>query len=638
MEDEHQSTLKKKIQILFQLGKWSDVVKLCESYGEKYGKEAEIETIRYKSERHMGVPSPAARPGAKESQVAPENKAKSADAVADETGISDPTIPLIPPLKSDEFSGLHEEKLAYDSAPEANDLEIDDVFSDDELVISDPFADDNPGFSLAPEQLPVIIAESLDDQETIGPVSQDIEMEGRSGADSDSPPEESEPDFSDIGAMSIDAEPDLITAAPGMNARPVPEAESATRTFSTYEEKKIAGPPPPAVNYFDGSSEIEETKLPRSGEPTSGEKAKRPPAPAPDMTTQKAPGRKRVFGLKLMLLVVVPLVAAAALWLALSGKLNFSGAEEPRIVPQPVAQPAARRRPKPVKPAVSPELAAQLAEQDKQFAEKLRQVEDLDRQGDMLKAWAVLLEAKKIKVTEPLLQLEEQLKRKMHEAEEQARKEQEVAQNQLENESQAFAKAEAEDTLVAWNVFLSKYPNGEMTQRAERRITALEKKVQQNVQLQLQARVQQAQKVWLRAFPSNLSPADIAGMARRLVSPPAQFESHEHGGASVIIDFATGLMWTLWNKPMAYDKAKWWANRVTAGYGGWRLPTAEEALSLLQADRGLYAGLADFAVWTGDSVSDQPRTSWALRLPGGQFIAAANTQICYVWAVRKAGK
>ena len=64
MEDEHQSTLKKKIQILFQLGKWSDVVKLCESYGEKYGKEAEIETIRYKSERHMGSrPRRQNRPG-----------------------------------------------------------------------------------------------------------------------------------------------------------------------------------------------------------------------------------------------------------------------------------------------------------------------------------------------------------------------------------------------------------------------------------------------------------------------------------------------------------------------------------------------------------------------------------------------
>ena len=56
---------------------------------------------------------------------------------------------------------------------------------------------------------------------------------------------------------------------------------------------------------------------------------------------------------------------------------------------------------------------------------------------------------------------------------------------------------------------------------------------------------------------------------------------------------------------MVFDKAKWWANRIYAGYSGWRLPTVDEALTLLQMDRALYAGLADFAVWTGDAVSDQ---------------------------------
>ena len=63
MEDEYQSTLKKKISILFQLGKWPDVVKLCEAYAEKYGKDMEIDMIRFKSERHLGI-SPAPVSGA----------------------------------------------------------------------------------------------------------------------------------------------------------------------------------------------------------------------------------------------------------------------------------------------------------------------------------------------------------------------------------------------------------------------------------------------------------------------------------------------------------------------------------------------------------------------------------------------
>ena len=64
MEDEYQSTLKGKIKILYQLEKWQDVVKLCESYNEKYGKDVEIDMMRFKSERHMGMTAPAkkARP------------------------------------------------------------------------------------------------------------------------------------------------------------------------------------------------------------------------------------------------------------------------------------------------------------------------------------------------------------------------------------------------------------------------------------------------------------------------------------------------------------------------------------------------------------------------------------------------
>jgi hypothetical protein len=634
MEDEHQSTLKKKIQILFQLGKWPDVVKLCDSYGEKYGKDIEIDMIRFKSERHMGIPAPTATPGAEAGTGVPENKVQRQEPVVAETVISDPTIPLIPPTKADELAFIHEEKLAYDSSPDSDDLDVGDPFSENELVITDPFADDSPGFSLAPEPSPVVINESHDDAQDAGSADNDLEMEGAMGAAPDAQPQESEPDFSNVSAMTIDAEPDLGPSMPEMKPRPEP----AARLFHAAEEETLLETPAAAGGSFDYKEEPGGGQPALDADPFAEEKTRRPPAPVPEMPAEKAPARKRVFGFKLVLLVVLPLAAAAALWLALSGKLDFSGAQESPVIPQPVVRPPVRKKPERVKPVVPPAPSAEALAREKEFSEKLRQAGELDRQGDVLKALAVLVEAKKIKETEPLLQLEERLKRKMQEAEEQARKETEFVQNQSEKESQAFAKAEAEDTIVAWNVFLSKFPNGEMTARAGRRIAVLEKKVQDSAQQQLQARVQQAQKARLRAFPSNLSQADIAAMARRGVSLPAQFESLEHGGAKVMLDLTTGLMWTLWNKPMAYDKAKWWANRVTAGYGGWRLPTAEEALSLLQINRELYAGLADFVVWTGDAVSDQTRTAWAMKMPGGQFLAADHTQIHYVWAVRKAGK
>lgn len=638
MEDEHQSTLKKKIQILFQLGKWSDVAKLCESYGEKYGRDEEIDQIRYKSERHLGGAAPTTKPGVEEKRGIPENKARPADQAADETAVTDPTIPLIPPQKEEELKVVREEKFAYDSSPDADDLDVGDPFADDALVITDPFADVKSEFSLAPEPAPVVINESGADANAVTFGVRELEMEGSAAARSDDQDEGSEPDFENIGAMTIDAEPDLSPASPEVRPRPEPQREQAATMFSPAREKT----PDDLFSVTGGRDDLNEE--PRAARPTpmakpeDGEKIKRPSVPAPEAFAQKAPAPKKTIGLKLVLLVVLPLVAAGALWLALSGKLDFSGTEEPAAAPRPVVTPPAARKPRPAKPLSPPPPSPQAIEQDKAFAEKFRQAEEWYRQGDLIKAWAVLLEAKSIKVTEPLRLLEEQLAQKMRDAETQARKETEFVQNTQEMENQAFAKAESEGSVAAWRAFIASYPGGELALRAERRITVLEKRALENSQQQLLARIQQAQKVRLRSAYLNLSQADIAALTRQGGRVPAQFEAHEHGGEKVMLDFAAGLMWTLWKKPMAYDKAKWWANRVTAGYGSWRLPTVEEALSLLQIDRALYAGLADVVVWTGDPVGDQPRTAWALRLPAGQFVALPHNQVCYVWAVRKAGK
>jgi hypothetical protein len=275
---------------------------------------------------------------------------------------------------------------------------------------------------------------------------------------------------------------------------------------------------------------------------------------------------------------------------------------------------------------------------DKAFGEKLRQAEELFKVGELSNAMALLQEAKKIKVTEPLKALEEQIAKKIKAAAEPVKPEKPAIVNQWQMESDDFAKAEKADTIADWQDFKKKYPNGDLAVRAEKRIIVLEKQAQENVQRQLLLRIRQAQKISLRADPMNLSQADVAAQSRPAGRPPAQFEAHAHGGVTVTLDLTAGLMWSLYNKPMAYDKARWWANRITAGYSGWRLPTVEEALMLLQMDRGQYSGLAGFAVWTCDGVSDMPRTSWVLRLPAGQYATAPHSQMCYVWAVRRAGR
>ncbi len=629
MEDEQQSTLKKKIQILFQLGKWPDVIKLCGSYAEKFGKDMEIDMIRFKCERHLGIQPPAAKPAAEENRGVAEDKNLAAERPRTSIGTPDPTIPLIPPTASDELAPPREDKIAYETSPDPDDVDIGNPFTENELVISDPFADEEPGLRLAPDEPPVVISESgLPDAE---------DKSSAPGLDMPSPDPswaeplvvEEKPDFVNVGSLTIDTEPDLLlrkvperTPAPvaGEEAREAfDDAFRSTSGRIDVVEERVEDKRMPLVRDMD-----EQEHRPRGSLFT----------PTPQIEPSE---RKKPFNLKLVLMVVLPLLLAAALWLALSGKLDLSG-DEPPPAPEPAAERPLPKRPRPVQPATPSDAATQAAEQDRVFAEKLKLAEDLSGRGDLANAMAALQEAKKIKETEPLNRLEEELARKIRETEAAAQKVPDAPKTEWDRESEALTKARETDTIAGWQAFMRAFPQSQSKLLAERRIRALDKIAQDEMQKQQLQRIQQARKVRLRSTPINLSQADLTAQVQPANRPPAQFEAHLHGGATVTLDLSTGLMWSLYSKPMTYDKAKWWANRVTAGYSGWRLPTIEEALTLQKMDRGQYSGLADFSIWTCDGVSDQPRTAWVLKLPGGQFVVIPYNQMGYVWAVRQAVK
>jgi len=625
MEDEHQSTLKKKIQILFQLGKWPDVVKLCDSYIEKYGKDMEIDMIRFKSERHMGIPVPppkqpmAAAPAVPVEEEPPMVLSNAQGAV--EIDAPPAGVPL---TMNAETPVLMENADSVQPEIDETDMFGNDPYAENELVITDPFELDEPGMKMAPDQPPVSLSDVSAEDATYVPSIASLEMEGPADAPPAPAGEEDEFDFKNVAAMTLDADPEL-------SASDVPASRAG-------EEERPGAPFRSGAGGVDVVEEPEQEMSSAFARPEAEEKPARFASPFQGKGDEMANPRKKFFSPKLALLILLPIVAAFSLWLALSGKLNFSGAEESAVSPEPVSETPVARRPRP-KIIVAPAAAApQVDEQEKAFNEKFQQAEGLYKKGDLLKAWAVLLEAKKIKSTEPLRLLEELLANQIRAAEEQAKQQTQVVQSQWQLETQAFERAEAEDTLSAWQGFLKAFPQGEFASRAEKKIANFEKKAQELADQQLLQRVQQAQKIRLRDAYSGFSQADMTAILSRSGKPPTQFEAYERGGVKMLLDYASGLMWTLWNKPMAYEKAKWWANRVTAGYGGWRLPTAEEALSLLQADRAQYSGLADFSVWTGDTVSDQARTAWVLKIPEGRFAAESYTQACFVWAVRKAGK
>ncbi|MFH2108428.1 MAG: DUF1566 domain-containing protein [Chrysiogenia bacterium] len=633
MEDEYQSTLRKKISILFQLGKWPDVVKLCESYSEKYGKDMELDLMRFKSERHLGISaSPQKSQDQEIKKAAITEKDQPLVLLDDEVAVDDdsvvfPVSPLeekqtaadleVPASPAEEMPFLREDKIAYDPSDD-----------DSDLIITDPFEENEPGFSLAADEPPVILSDRDE--------SESVEITGEPAAEIadaqekqvESPVKEIEVDFDSMGSITLDADPQLTPDKSEEEPSAADFSDGGGKVWDDPDRSTSGG----SEFLEEQPEEIPSARLAADEEPQYGR------GTFHEISEKMPPIQKKAFPFKLLLLIALPLVAALLVWLVLSGKLNFSGSDAPAVDPQPVAKALVTKQPQVTKSIPPSPMVPAVVEKDKVFDEKLQLASALFKKGDLLKAWAVVLEAKKIKMTEPLRLLEEQLAARIQADEARAMQESQVVQNQWQQESQAFARAEAENTMAGWQNFLNTYPQGEFAFKAEKKIAAFKKQAQENVDQQLLLKIRQLQKTKLRSTYLSLGQADIAALLRQGAKPPAQFEAHEHGGAKVMLDFATGLMWNLWKKPMAYDKAKWWANRITAGYGGWRLPSSEEAVSLLLMDRTQYAGLEGFAVWSGDTVNDQSRSVWVLKLPEGQFAAGGYDQFFYVWAVRTALK
>ena len=90
------------------------------------------------------------------------------------------------------------------------------------------------------------------------------------------------------------------------------------------------------------------------------------------------------------------------------------------------------------------------------------------------------------------------------------------------------------------------------------------------------------------------------------------YEKRSINGDGVVIDHATGLMWhqSGSEETMSFGRAKWWAGHSSKGYAGyhdWRLPTLEEATTLLEFDKNnsdlyidpVFSG-KQVSIWTGD--------------------------------------
>jgi len=161
--------------------------------------------------------------------------------------------------------------------------------------------------------------------------------------------------------------------------------------------------------------------------------------------------------------------------------------------------------------------------------------------------------------------------------------------------------------------------------------------------------------VVLRKDPKTLSSEDIFQMVRNKgFSLPGnnivgdfqhEFEVQERSGERVVIDYATALMWEQSgsSKTMTFGAAEAYIakrNRDNfAGFSDWRLPTAEELISLVepeQRDNGLYLDPAFDSVQRWSRTADmQSKTSgWGVVFYDGKIYIPTLDFPYYVRAVR----
>jgi hypothetical protein len=110
------------------------------------------------------------------------------------------------------------------------------------------------------------------------------------------------------------------------------------------------------------------------------------------------------------------------------------------------------------------------------------------------------------------------------------------------------------------------------------------------------------------------------------------YENKSENGDNVVVDHTTGLIWQQSgsDEEMDWPKAKQWVKDLNGkGYAGasdWRLPTVEEAISLMEPNRNTNNFYIDPAfdikqtgTWTGDenSRASYLAGAWCVRFDGG---------------------
>ncbi|MDW7774297.1 MAG: DUF1566 domain-containing protein [Desulfobulbaceae bacterium] len=117
-------------------------------------------------------------------------------------------------------------------------------------------------------------------------------------------------------------------------------------------------------------------------------------------------------------------------------------------------------------------------------------------------------------------------------------------------------------------------------------------------------------------------------------------------GEEAVLDRETGLTWE--RKPDHSEVKKWHEaiiisyQKVIGGRKGWRLPSVEELLSLVDVTRSApalpaghpFLGISSYGYWTATSVVNAQGQGWVVNIGSGETDTDNKQSGLFVWAVR----
>jgi serine/threonine protein kinase len=283
---------------------------------------------------------------------------------------------------------------------------------------------------------------------------------------------------------------------------------------------------------------------------------------------------------------------------------------------------------------------------------------DYYKEKNYAEARTAVQEARKIKNTPELDELEAQIDKASKltargpvTAKKPAEKPSVEATPELSDEDM-YKKASAADTVQAYREYLYAYPSGRYVDKAMSKIQRLE----EGLTLKDLRKEKPRRTLHLRTAYATLSHDEVESMVRRFgffddsYNKTGVFkgdiEKKVFNGRTVVMDHKTGLMWHPGGtaQEVQFRKVNKWIRDLNrdqyAGFSDWRLPTLEEAASLLRRgknNKGLYTDPifsgTQKRIWTGDRFGS--KDWWVARFYIGILQASPANSTHYVRPVRE---